>query len=61
MATIKEIIENQQSAGIDDFAYTAVILMCLMPTRFCVFPFNVGVERSDRFSLYFSRVSPGRI
>ena len=47
MTAIEESIANQQAANIDDFAYTAVILMCLMPTRFCVFPFNVGVERSD--------------
>ena len=40
-------IMNQQTAGIDDYAYSYAVAMCLMPTEFCVSPRNVGLERSS--------------
>ena len=40
-------IMNQQAAGIDDYAYSYAVAMCLMPTEFCVSPRNVGLERSS--------------
>lgn len=45
--SVLEGIMNQQTAGIDDYAYSFAVAMCLMPTEFCVFPRTVGLERSS--------------